>query len=137
MRMGNRRRFWRLGLILPVVLLSWLADAAQADDPAAVRAALEQASARYRVLMRTLETRGREETSAEVARFREAWQTVIDRLKSDRPDDEEQAALLFQVDSRIVGAMIVVDIGSREAASEALTPIAKTLELLRERAAPL
>jgi hypothetical protein len=136
MRMGNRRRFWRLGLILPVVVLSWLAGAAQADDPAAVRAALEQASTRYRVLMRTLETRGREETSAEVARFREAWQTVIDRLKADRPDDAEQAALLFQVDSRIVGAMIVVDIGSREGAREALTPIAKTLEQLSERAAP-
>lgn len=136
MRTGNRRRFRRMGLILAVVLLPWLAGAAPSDNQAEIRAALEQAAARYRVLMRTLETRGRQETSAEVARFREAWQTVIERLKSDRPEDEEQAALLFQVDSRIVGVMIVVDIGSREAAREALVPIAKTLEQLTERAAP-
>ncbi len=134
--MGNQRYFRRLGLILPVVLLPWLAGAAPADDQAEFRAAVEQASARYSVAMRTLETRGREETSAEVARFREAWQAVIDRLKADRPDDEEQAALLFQVDSRLVGAMIVIDIGSRDAARDALTPIGETLAQLRERAAP-
>ncbi len=136
MRFGKRRCFRRWGLILPVVLAPWFAGAAGADDRVEFRAAVEQAAARYRVAMHTLETRTREETSAEVARFRAAWQVVIDRLKSDRPDDEEQAALLFQADSRIVGAMIVIDIGSREAARDALAPIAETLGQLRARAAP-
>ncbi len=95
---------------------------------------MEEADARYRAVMRTIETRGREETSAELARFREAWQAVIERLKSTAPDDEQQAALLFQVESRIVGAMIVIDIGSREAARAALIPIGETLGQLKNGA---
>ena len=88
--------------------------------------------------MTTLETRGREETSAAVQRFRQAWQIVIDRRESSRPaafaDAEQYAGLFMQVDARIVGALIVIDIGSRDPARDALAPIGETL--LQLSAAP-
>jgi hypothetical protein len=90
--------------------------------------------------MTTLDTRGREETSAAVQRFRETWQVVIDRHTANRPagsaDSDEYAGLFMQVDARIVGALIVIDIGSREAARDALAPIADTLSRLRTRSEP-
>ena len=45
-------------------------------------------------------------------------------------------ATFMQVDARIVGALIVIDIGSREAARDALAPIAETLAALSARSAP-
>ena len=43
---------------------------------------------------------------------------------------------MMQIDMAVVGALIVIDIGSREAARAALTPIGDTLAKLRERATP-
>jgi hypothetical protein len=42
----------------------------------------------------------------------------------------------MDVDVRVLGALIVIDIGSRDAAREALKPIGATLEQLWKRAAP-
>ena len=42
----------------------------------------------------------------------------------------------MQIDMRIVSALIVIDIGSREAARDALAPIAETLSRLSARSAP-
>ena len=90
--------------------------------------------------MRTLETRGREETAAAVHRLRAAWQVVIDRFEKHPPaalpGGEPLAATFLQVDMRIVSALIVIDIGSREAARDALKPIEETLAQLRARPAP-
>ena len=84
--------------------------------------------------MATLETRSREETSVAVQRFRQTWQIVIDRRGSNRPaafaDAEQYDGMFMQVDARIVGALIVIDIGSRDAARDALAPIAETLSQL-------
>jgi hypothetical protein len=120
--------------MLVAVLLPWFALPASGDELADFQEAVALASAQYRVAMTTLETRGREETSAAVQRFRQAWQIVIDRRGSSRPaastDAEQYAGLFMQVDARIVGALIVIDIGSREAARDALAPIAETLSQL-------
>ena len=43
---------------------------------------------------------------------------------------------MLQIDMAIVGALIVIDIGSREAARAALTPIGERLAKLRERVTP-
>jgi hypothetical protein len=131
----------RLPLAVAVVLLAaWLASPVMADELADFRAAVAQASAQYRAAMTTLDTRGREEASAAVQRFRESWQVVIDRFGANRPaafaDDEQYPALFMLVDARIVGALIVIDIGSRDAARHALEPIAETLAQLSARAAP-
>ncbi|MEA2990285.1 MAG: hypothetical protein QOG83_2996 [Alphaproteobacteria bacterium] len=128
------------GLLLAALVLQGLIVAAGADELADFHAAVEEASAQYRFALKTLETRGREETSAEVARFRQAWQAVIDRFGSDRPpafaETDDLPGLFMQVDTRIVGAMIVIDIGSRDAARDALAPIEEVLEQLSERSAP-
>jgi hypothetical protein len=135
----------RTAAVLTVLFLQWPALAAAADELADFHAAVAQASAQYRLAMTTLDTRGREETSAAVQRFRETWQVVIDRHAANRPappagddgdDGDEYAGMFMQVDARIVGALIVIDIGSREAARDALAPIADTLSRLRTHSEP-
>jgi hypothetical protein len=121
--------------------LGLLASPGRADELADLHAAVAEASAHYRAAMTTLETRGREETSAAVHRFRESWQALVDCLaKSQRPavfaDEEQLSAMVTLTDTRLVGALIVIDIGSREAARSALAPIAETLADLGARSAP-
>ncbi len=124
----------RTRAMLAAVLVLWFALPARGDELADFQEAVALASAQYRVAMTTLETRGREETSTAVQRFRQAWQIVIDRRGSSTPaafaDAEQYAGLFMQVDARIVGALIVIDIGSRDAARDALAPIAETLSQL-------
>jgi len=74
-----------------------------------------------------------------VARLREAFQAVIAKFDANRAtsgSDQDYAGLLFQLDTSIVGVMLVVDFGSREAARAALVPIGRSLSELRARAAP-
>ena len=103
-------------------------------------AAVDRADAQYRIALRTLETAGREQTAAEVRMFRQTWQDIIDRYETSRPaefeGDDFNAATFTEIDVRLVGALIVIDIGSREAAREALKPIGDTLAQLRERTVP-
>jgi hypothetical protein len=112
----------------------------RADELADFHAAVAQASAQYRIAMATLEARGRDETAAAVHQFRQAWQTIIDRFGANPPaafaEDEQYAGMFLQVDMRLVSALIVIDIGSREAARDALAPIQETLTQLSKRAAP-
>jgi hypothetical protein len=135
------RHVCRLGAALAALLLVWvmLTAGAEAGNLAEFHAAVERASERYRIALQTLESRGREETASAVHRFRDAWQAVADRFEKDRPafgGDEQYAATLLQVDMRIISALIVIDIGSREAARDALAPIAETLAQLSARSAP-
>lgn len=124
--------------LLAVALLLHLGpkSAAAAD---AVAEALERADLQYRIALHTLETSGRDKTAAEVRLFRESLQALMAAFEhepsaeGDRPD---MAALATQLDTALVGALIVIDIGSRDAARAALTPIADTLTKLRERAPP-
>jgi len=113
---------------------------AAADDLEDFVAALEQAQLQYQIALRTLESSGREQTAAEVRLFRQAWQQVIARLDSNRPaqleGDESYAATMTRIDASLVGALIVIDIGSRDAARSALAPIGETLAKLRERTTP-
>ena len=59
-------------VLVAALLLAWPMRTAGADERAELRAALKQADAQYRTTLKTLETMGREETSAEVARLRAA-----------------------------------------------------------------
>jgi hypothetical protein len=111
---------------------------ASADDLSDFAAAVERAAAQYHFALRTLETSGRDETAAEVRLFRQEWQHLADRLDHKRPaefeGDDFYARTITEVDMALVAAMIVIDIGSREAARSALQPIGDTLIKLRERA---
>ncbi len=94
----------------------------------------------YRIAMTTLETRGQDETAAAVVRFREAWQTIFDRFGKDRPaafaDDEQYGTMLTLVDARLVGVLLVIGMGNRDAARDGLAPIQETLSQLSARSAP-
>ena len=113
---------------------------APADDLKDFADAVERAELQYRIALRTLESSGREQTAAEVRLFREALQDAIARLDEHRPQKSEggesYAAAMMQIDMAVIGALIVIDIGSREAARAALAPIGERLVKLRERTAP-
>ena len=129
----------RAALLATALVLSWSALANSADERAELQAAFRLATAQYQIALKTLETRGREETANEVARLREAFQAIIAKFDAKRAtsgSDQDYAGLLLQLDTSIVGVMLVVDFGSREAAREALVPIGRSLSDLRARAAP-
>jgi len=130
----------RAALVAAALLLSWSPTAA-ADEHADLQAAFRLATAQYQVALKTLETRGREETAAEVSRLREAFQAVIQEfnanrtaLGSDLGGDQDYAGALMQLDVGIIGVLLVIDLGSREAAREALIPIGRSLAELGARA---
>ena len=132
----------RAALVAAALLLSWSPTAA-ADEHADLQAAFRLATAQYQVALKTLETRGREETAAEVSRLREAFQAVIQEfnanrtaLGSDLGGDQDYAGALMQLDVSIIGVLLVIDFGSREAAREALIPIGRSLAELGARATP-
>jgi hypothetical protein len=132
-------RLFRLGtvVLITALLAQWPISAAGADERADLNAAFELASAQYQVAAKTLETRGRDETAAEVGRLREAFQSVIQQFDANRAAlglDPGYDGMLLQLDVSIVGVMLVIDFGSREAARDALTPIGQRLAELRARA---
>jgi hypothetical protein len=126
--------------LLLAMILAASPVVAGADDLTDFTAAVERAELQYRVALRTLESACRDETAAEVRLFREALQDAISRLKEHRPpkseSDDSYAGTMLQIDLAIVGVLIVIDIGSREAARAALTPIGERLAKLRERVDP-
>jgi hypothetical protein len=135
-------RLCRLGIVILItaLLAQWPISAAGADERAELEAAFKLASAQYQVALKTLETRGREETSAEVGRLRETFEAVIQQFDANRAAlglDQDYAGMLMQLDASIVGVMLVIDFGSREAARDALTPIGASLAELGARAALL
>src|SRR5262245_7097929 len=128
----------RPALLATALILPWSPLANGADERAALQAAFRLATAQYQIALKTLETRGREETANEVSRLREAFQAVIATFDANRAasgSDQDYAGLLMQLDTSIVGVMLVVDFGSREAARAALVPIGQSLSELRARAA--
>ena len=130
----------RLGtvVLITALLAQWPISAAGADEHADLHAALALASAQYQVARKTPETRGREETAAEVSRLREAFHAVMEHFNANRSAlglDPDYAATLMQLDVSIVGVLLVIDFGSREAARNALAPIGQSLAELGARAA--
>jgi hypothetical protein len=137
------RQFWTFfGALMVALILQWalLPAAARADDQAELHAAVEVATARYEAAIKALEAGGRADTAGEMRRFRESWQALILKFGSQPTppgsEAEDRAGLFMQVDARIVGAMLVIDVGSRDAAREALAPIGETLAELTKKTAP-
>ena len=126
-------------VLITALLAQGPISAAGADERSELEAAFRLASAQYQVALKTLETRGREETAAEVHRLREAFQAVIERFNANQSAlrlDPDYAGTLMQLDVSIVGVLLVIDFGSREAARDALVPIGQRLDELGARAAP-
>ena len=129
----------RLGavVLITALLAQWPIAAAGADERSELAAAFKLASAQYQVALKTLETRSRDETAAEVYRLREAFQAVIQQFDANRTAlglDPDYDGMLMQLDVSMVGVMLVIDFSSREAARDALTPIGQSLADLEARA---
>jgi hypothetical protein len=130
---------FRLGTVVLVaaLLAQWPIAGASADKRSELAAAFRIASVQYQIALKTLETKGREETTAEVHRLREAFQAVIQQVDANRTAlglDPDYDAMLMQLDVSMVGVMLVIDFGSREAARDALAPIGQSLTELEARA---
>ena len=112
----------------------------RSDELADFHAAVDEATAEYRVAVATLETGGQKETSAAVQRFRQAWQSLNERFVKPRPapfaDDPDYPTMFMQVDVQLVGILLTIDMGNRDAARNGLAPIAETLSRLSARSAP-
>jgi len=129
------------GLAAAVLLMLVVVTApAAADELADFHAAVERAAGEYRLALRTLETRGQDETAAAVHRLRAAWQAIGERFGANRPaafaDDENFAGMFMQIDVGLVGVLLVIDLGNRDGARAALAPIGETLARLAARSAP-
>jgi HAMP domain-containing protein len=128
-------------LVLASLLVLALSLTVHSDELADFHAAVEQATAEYRVAMTTLETRSQEETAAAVQRFRQSWQAINERFTKNRPapfaDDEKFPTMFMLVDTQAVGVLLVIEMGNRDAARAGLAPIGETLATLSARSAPI
>jgi hypothetical protein len=130
----------QLAVVLTALFVLALPVPGRSAELADFHAAVERASEEYQSTMITLETQGQQETAAAVQRFREAWQAIGERFGKDRPapfaDDEEYGAMFMLVDMRLIGVLLVIDMGNRDAARKGMAPIKETLSRLSERSAP-
>jgi hypothetical protein len=127
-------------LVLAALFVLALSLSVRSDEVADFHAAVEQAAADYRVAMATLETRSQQETAAAVQRLRRVWQAINERFGKHRPApfaDEQYPTMFMQVDVRLVGVLLTIDMGNREAARDGLAPIQETLAQLSARSAPI
>ena len=112
----------------------------RSDELADFHAAVEQATADYRAARATLETSSQAETAAAVNRFRQAWQSLNDRFGAHRPtafaDYQDFVTTFMLVDMRLIGVLLTIDMGNRDAARDGLAPIKQTLTQLSARSAP-
>jgi len=130
----------RSKVMLAAAFVLALAGSAPADELADFHELVEQATAQYRVVMTTLERQGQAETAAEVHRFRETWGVILERFGKEPPapfaGDEQYAQMFTLIDARLVGVLLVIDMGNRDAARAGLAPIKETLADLSARSAP-
>jgi hypothetical protein len=130
----------RSRIVLAALFVCALAGFAPADELADFHGLVERATAQYRVAMTTLETQGQAETAAAVHRFREAWQEILERFGKEPPapfaGDEQYSQMFTVIDARLVGVLLVIDMGNRDAARAGLAPIQETLSDLSARSAP-
>src|SRR5882757_3762538 len=115
-------------LVLATLFVFALSLSVRSDELADFHAAVEQAAAEHRLAMDTLETSGQRETAAAVQRLRQTWQAINERFTGEhRPapfaDDEQYPTMFMQVDVRLVGVLLTIDMGNRDAARSGLAPI--------------
>lgn len=127
-------------LLLAVLFVYALSFSVRSDELSDFHTAVGQAADQYRNAMETLETKGQAETAAAVHRLRESWQAIGERFGKNPPpvfaDDEEYAGLFMQIDMRLIGVLLVIDMGNRNAARAGLTPVQDVLSRLSARSAP-
>jgi len=128
-------------LVLASLLVFALSfSVARSDELAEFHVAVEQATTDYRAALAILETSSQADTTAAVNRFRQAWQSINDRFGANRPaafaDDADFVTTFMMVDMRLIGVLLTIELGNRDAARDGLRPIGETLAQLSARSAP-
>jgi len=127
-------------LVLAALLVFALSFSVRSDELAEFHAAVEQAAAAHRVAMETLETSGQQETAAAVQQLRQIWQAINARFVNPAPapfaNDEKYPTMFMLIDTQLVGVLLVIDMGNRDAARNGLAPVGTTLSQLIARSAP-
>ena len=136
MGIAHRLRLRMRAMLLAILLAAAAGSAAaQPVAPETFAGAWQETSAEYQATLRTLETQGRDETAAAVHRLRQSCQQLADRFVCDPPPhlagDPDWPADFMQIDVRLVGALLVIEMGSQDGARRSLAPLAETLARLR------
>jgi hypothetical protein len=123
------------------ILCLWLAaTTVAAGDLDDFNATLARAETHYRLALDYLRTDDAEDAAQEIGRMREAWSEIVDRFGSKPPaaraDNSAYATTLTDVATRLVTATIMIDLGRRDVAREALIPIDAELSRIRPAASP-
>jgi len=130
-------RLFRLFCAVLLAVLVLQRVPAGAGEPDDFQTAVEDASARCRLALRILETEGQRETAAAVHSFRQSWQRVVERYGAIRPAAAtDDTAMFLDVDMRIVGVLLVIDLGNRDAARTGLEAIESKVTELSARSSP-
>jgi hypothetical protein len=117
----------------------WLApQPSSADALEDFHAAVERAFDQYQFAMSVLETGSQEQTSAEVGRLRQTWQTIAERFARSPEGfspDGDYGSTFMQVDMGLITVVLIVELGNRDAARSALAAIGDVLATWSEKSA--
>jgi hypothetical protein len=123
-------------LAAPLALLLLAQAPAAADDLADFNAAMEQAAARNRAALGYLRTDSIDFAVMEIERMQAAWGDLVSRFGTNRPaalkDNPLYTEVLVDVPTRLVGAMLVLDMGRADVARNSLQEIRERLSALRK-----
>lgn len=127
-------------LLTSSALMLVLAVPSRSDTLADFRSALARASTHYDDATAAVATGSQEEAKAAVQQLRQAWQEINVRFAGDRPapfiGDDAFGTMFMQIDMRLIGTLLVIDMGSRNAARTSLAPIAELVAQLAARITP-
>jgi hypothetical protein len=120
------------GTVLAVVIA---AHAARADDLMAFNAAVEDAAAHNRAALGYLRAENLDLAALELTRLREAWGTMVAKYGPEPPavfrGNPHYTTVFVDVQTRIVGALLVLNLGRADVAASSLNGIRKELSEMR------
>ncbi|HZP79001.1 MAG TPA: hypothetical protein VFB45_22885 [Pseudolabrys sp.] len=120
---------------IAILALVLVAGSAVAGDLADFNAAVETAASHNRVAAGYLRTGNVDLASVELDRFKDAWNTLVERFAGKPPDafagNPLFASTLIGVRARIVAANLMIDSRRPDSARDALTAVREDLSKLR------
>lgn len=132
MQARHARIYARTAAFVVALALAWTAAADELSD---FHAAVEKAAVHNRVALGYLRTGNLDLAARELEFLTAAWRTVVDRFGARPPDAYSGNALyaptLTDVQTRIVAATILTDLGRGDAARDSLNAIRSGLSRMR------
>ncbi|MBI3435594.1 MAG: hypothetical protein HY056_11030 [Proteobacteria bacterium] len=124
-----------LGGILAATMWLALNAAAGADELADFHAAVERAAAHNRVALGYLRNANVDLAALELERMRDAWGALASQFGGARHpalrDNDRFVAMMVDVPTRVVAALLMLDMGRSDAAAASLEAIRQSLSAMR------